>query len=107
MYTQEIIREESVVRVFHLLTFLLPLGGMVVGGAIAGRRKSWRPLLVGAVVGLFGPINQLLWLWYCKVLEKFGFDSVVSILVSLFSFAFAGAILGILMSLIFRRKIKT
>ncbi len=107
MYTQEIIREESVVHVFHLLTFLLPLGGIIVGGAIAGKTKHWRPLLIGTLVGLIGPINQLLWLWYCKILGSFGFDSVVSLLVSFFSFAFAGATLGILISLVFRRKIKT
>lgn len=94
MYTQELIREETVIHLFGLLAWLLPCLGLS-GGAIFSlikRRSAY--LLWGTGIGFFGPLNFLLWRLYSLILESFGFDSVKAFFLNIIIFILVGVILG-------------
>lgn len=106
MYTQELVREESVVHIFGLLCWFLPCLGFF-GGAISSLiKKRGSYLLWGMGLGLIGPLNLLLWSLYSGLLDKFGFDSVKAFFLNILVFVSIGILLGFFLAFLFKFRKK-
>src|SRR5207248_711211 len=92
---REIVTVEQVNSLFLGLAIGLPVVGLI-GGYLFGRRAG---AIKGFIVGLFGPLNLLLWKMYNLITDKLGLDSVKNLLVQLGLFI----ALGIAGGLLFRR----
>jgi len=102
MYTEELIKEETVVHIFRIIAWLLPCIGLIVGAVLSLIKHKPHHLLFGIGVGLIGPLNLLLWKLFSGVLERFGFDSLKAFFLNIIIFAFLGIILGYFIALILK-----
>src|SRR5690349_19727463 len=89
---REIVTVEQVNSLFLWLAIGLPVVGLI-GGFLLGRRAG---AIKGFVVGLFGPLNLLLWKVYNLITDKLGLDSVKNLLVQLGLFIALGVVGGLL-----------
>jgi len=94
MYTQELVREETIVQIFKLLAWLLPALGLFCGAILSMVKKRIGYLGWGIGLGLAGPLNLLLWGLYSLTLDRFGFDSVKALFLNIIIFILIGIVLG-------------
>ncbi|MBC7326518.1 hypothetical protein H5T87_00180 [bacterium] len=100
MYTKELIDEETIVHLFDILTWLLPLMGIVLGLSFSIFKRNRNFLFIGISIGMLGPLNKALWSVFNIVLDRFGFDTVKSLLLNIVIFVSVGLVLGYLVALI-------
>lgn len=102
MYTQELIKEETVVHIFRILAWLLPCFGLIVGATFSLVKHKSQYLVWGIGVGLVGPLNLLLWRLFNSILDRFGFDSLKAFFLNIIIFALLGIILGFFLALLLK-----
>jgi lipopolysaccharide export LptBFGC system permease protein LptF len=92
----ELVTRAAVDRALGLLALLLPVLGLLAGGAVA--RAHRRPVSRGAgrglVGGLVGPLIWLLWRVTNAIQDRLGLDSVAALFVNFAIFIGAGLAVG-------------
>src|SRR5437773_9975346 len=97
---RELITVEQVDSLFLCLAIVLPVLGVLLGGAIGLRAGNTRAAAVkGFCIGLLGPLNLVFWKMYNAITDRLGLDSVKNLLVQLALFI----AIGIAAGLLFRR----
>jgi len=102
MIMKELIDEKTFVTGLTAAAGLL----FIVGAALfLGWRKRRPTVFFASLVMLIGgPALWLLWLAYCGVVKHFGLDSVKGLGVNLVIFIAVGALLGVLLGFLQRRR---
>lgn len=101
---QELVTVEQAEGVIALLSYALPLAGIVLGALIGALRKRLRRgAVVGLTCGLSGPAIWLLWRMYNGIVGHYGLDSVRGLLVNLALFVAIGLVIGGAVGLLWRK----
>ncbi len=105
---REIVDIEAVGRLFALLAMVGPVAGLLLGAAGGARKQDARGGAGrGLLIGLFGPLNWLLWRVFNLLTDRNGLDTVQNVLINLALFVVVGAVIGALWGLALRRSKKT
>ncbi len=101
----ELVSIEAIERWFALAALAGPPLGIALG-CLLGRRLGdpRRAALRGLLIGLFGPVNWLLWRLYSALTNHYGLDSVANLLVNLGIFLGLGFGAGIVYGTVIRRR---
>jgi len=103
----ELVTTEQAERVIAMLTWALPLAGLVLGAIVgAARGRLGRGVALGLLCGLSGPAVWALWRMYNGVIGGYGLDSVRGLLVNLALFVLIGLVIGAGVGLVARRMRK-
>ena len=92
---REIIDMATAERLFRILAVVLPVAGAIIGALVGVRSGSVRrPLLLGVLAGLTGPIVWILWRVFNAITNHNGLDTVRNLFINLALFAAVGALIG-------------
>ncbi|HZO89406.1 MAG TPA: hypothetical protein VFB38_13835 [Chthonomonadaceae bacterium] len=102
---REIVEVAAVDRLFALLALIGPIAGALIGAAVGVRRQNVRRgTLLGFLIGLFGPLNWLLWRVYNALTDRNGLDTVRNLFINLGLFIVVGAVIGVGVGWALRRE---
>ena len=102
---QELVSIEDFDRFFAWAAAAGPPLGLLLGAWLGQRRGAVRSGAVrGALIGLLGPANWLLWRMYNALTDRMGLDSVANLLLNLAIFLSLGLGSGLAYGLLLRRR---
>lgn len=102
---QELVSIEAFDRFFAWAAAAGPPLGLLLGAWHGQRRGAVRSGAVrGALIGLLGPANWLLWRMYNALTDRMGLDSVANLLLNLAIFLSLGLGSGLAYGLLLRRR---
>jgi len=102
---RELITVDQANRLFLAIAVAVPVFGLLFGTVLGARSGNARTgALRGLLVGLFGPINFVLWKVYNGITDRLGLDTVKNLLVNLGLFIGLGIAAGLAYGYLTRNK---
>jgi hypothetical protein len=102
---KELVTVAQAEQVILLVAIALPPAGLVLGAAVgAVRKRVALGALAGLLCGMAGPAALVMWRIYNAIIGRYGLDSVKALLINLALFAALGAVIGLAVGYLTRRR---